>query len=94
VSNATRDRYHLVVAAPAARTLTEQFTKKVANAAFEFMNGALLDDPHRAGTPLGASLAPAHSARRGDYQIIYLIASDTRTVNVTAIRHHVHGVHS
>jgi prevent-host-death family protein len=92
--NPSKTRYQLLVAGPAANDLTDQFTKKVAAAAFEFMNGALLDDPRRVGTPLGASLAPAYSARRGDYQILYLIDSDARTVNVTAIRHSADAFHS
>ncbi|MHB8378721.1 MAG: type II toxin-antitoxin system RelE family toxin [Acidimicrobiales bacterium] len=87
MSNAAKARYRLLVASPAANALVDHVTVKVAAAAFQFMNGALLDDPRRAGIPLGASLAPAYSARRGDYQIIYLIDSDTRTVKVTAIRH-------
>ncbi|HUY16717.1 MAG TPA: type II toxin-antitoxin system RelE/ParE family toxin [Acidimicrobiales bacterium] len=94
MSNSTRTHYRLLVAAPVMKALTEQVTKKVALAAFRFMNGALLDDPRRVGTPLGASLAPAYSARRGDYQIVYLIDSDSRTVKVTAIRHDAGGVHS
>lgn len=94
MSTPSKDRYQLLIAGPAANALTTQFTKKMAAAAFEFINGALLDDPRRMGTPLGASLAPAYSARRGDYQVLYLVDSDARTVKVTAIRHRADGVHS
>lgn len=94
MSTSNKTRYRLLVAVPAAHALTEQFTKKMAAAAFEFITGALLDDPRRVGTALGASLAPAYSARRGDYRILYLIDRDARTVNVTAIRHRGDRVHS
>jgi len=94
VSTPIRARYRLLVAAPAANALANEFTKKAAAAALEFINGALLDDPHRVGTSLEASLAPAYSARRGDYQVLYLIDDDARTVSVTATRHHADDFHS
>jgi len=87
VLNPSEARYRLRIARPAAEALTTLLTPRVATAAFEFMIGALLDDPRRVGVPLGASLTPAYSARRGHYQILYLIDSEERTVNVTALRH-------
>jgi mRNA interferase RelE/StbE len=51
------------------------------------MTGLLLDNPQRVGNPLGPPLAPAYSARRGDYRVLYFIDDDTHTVKVTAIRH-------
>jgi mRNA-degrading endonuclease RelE of RelBE toxin-antitoxin system len=92
VSTQSKTRYRLLIANPAAHALTEKLTKKIAAAAFEFINGVLLDDPRGVGTPLGASLAPAYSARRGDYQVLYLVDGDARTVNVTAIRHRADSV--
>jgi mRNA-degrading endonuclease RelE of RelBE toxin-antitoxin system len=59
----------------------------VAHAALEFITGLLLDNPHRVGKPLGKPLAPAFSARRGDYRILYFIDDESRTVDVTAIKH-------
>ena len=94
VSTTSKTRYRLLVAKPAAQALTDQFPTKIAAAAFEFINGVLLDNPRGVGTPLGASLAPAYSARRGDYQVLYLVDGDARTVNVTAIRHRADGVNS
>jgi mRNA interferase RelE/StbE len=54
---------------------------------YEFITGPLLDNPQRVGKPLGSPLAPAYSARRGDYRVLYFIDDVTRTVSVTAIRH-------
>jgi mRNA-degrading endonuclease RelE of RelBE toxin-antitoxin system len=47
----------------------------------------LLDNPHRVGKALVPPLAPAWSARRGSYRVLYLIDDDAREVLVTAIRH-------
>jgi mRNA-degrading endonuclease RelE of RelBE toxin-antitoxin system len=60
---------------------------KVAGAAYAFITGALVEDPHRVGKPLDRPLAPAWPARRGAYRILYLIDDDARTVRVTAVRH-------
>ena len=81
------DRYGLRIARPAARSLTNSLPEKIAHAAYEFINGPLLDNPHRVGKPLNPPLDPAYSARRGDYRILYLINDVSRTVEVTAIRH-------
>lgn len=81
------DRYRLRIARPAARALTELLPEKVAIAAYEFITGPLLDDPHRVGKPLDPPMAPAWTARRGTYRILYVIDDDHRTVEVTAVRH-------
>jgi len=39
------------------------------------------------GKPLDPPLAPAYSARRGTYRVLYLINDANRTVEVTAISH-------
>lgn len=83
----TASRYRLRVAGPAARALADVLPEKVAAAAYAFITGVLLDDPHPVGKPLDPPLAPAWSARRGSYRIIYLIDDDARVVRVTAIRH-------
>lgn len=82
-----RDRYELRIARSAASALTDTLPEKVAHAAYQFIVGPLLDNPHRVGKPLARPLAPAFSARRGDYRILYLIDDDSKTVTVTAIRH-------
>lgn len=79
--------YHLRIARPAAKALTEQLPEKVAAAAYEFITGVLLDSPRRVGKPLDPPPAPAWTARRGTYRILYTIDDTHRIVEVTAIRH-------
>jgi mRNA interferase RelE/StbE len=81
------ERYRLRIASPAARALAEGLPEKVAAAAYEFIIGVLLDDPHRVGKPLDPPMAPAWSARRGTYRILYLLDDVHHVVEVTAIRH-------
>lgn len=87
-------RYRLRIAGPAAKALTEVLPEKVAAAAYEFIAGPLLDNPRRVGKPLDPPMAPAWSARRGTYRILYLIDDASRTVNVTAIRHRADAYHT
>lgn len=81
------ERYRLRIARPAARVLTDQLPEKVAAAAYEFIAGVLLDSPRRVGKPLDPPLAPARTARRGTYRILYTIDDTPRIVEVTARRH-------
>jgi len=67
--------------------LTDLLPEKVATAAYAFITGRLLDNPHRVGKPLSAPLSPAWTARRGSYRILYLIDEDNGVVDVTAVRH-------
>ena len=53
----------------------------------EFLYGSLAESPHRVGKPLKLGLAGMHSARRGDYRVIYRIDDDQRLVAVLAIEH-------
>ena len=68
--------------------------EKVAAAAYEFITGPLLDNPRRVGKPLDPPMAPAWSARRGTYRILYRIDDTSRSVNVTAIRHRADAYHT
>lgn len=79
--------YRLRIARPAARALAEVLPQKVAAAAYEFVTGPLLEDPHRVGKPLNPPMAPAWTARRGTYRILYLLDDTARIVEVTVIRH-------
>lgn len=79
--------YRLRIARPAVRALAEVLPEKVAAAAYEFITGPLLEDPHRVGKPLNPPMAPAWTARRGTYRILYLLDDSARIVEVTAIRH-------
>jgi mRNA interferase RelE/StbE len=79
--------YTLTIARSAARALKQNLPEKVAAAVYEFITGVLLENPHRVGKKLSPPLAPAYSARRGTYRVLYLIDEDTRRVQVTAISH-------
>jgi mRNA interferase RelE/StbE len=72
--------------APARRALS-RMPEKAATAAVEFLYGSLSANPHRVGKPLKLALAGLHSARRGDYRIIYRIDQQERQVEVIAIEH-------
>jgi len=81
------ERYRLRIARPAVKALAELLPEKVATAAYEFITGPLLDNPHRVGKPLDPPMAPAWTARRGTYRILFHLDEDHRVVEVTAIRH-------
>jgi mRNA interferase RelE/StbE len=73
-------------AAPARRSMA-RIPEKAAIAAIEFIYGALADSPHRAGRALRWELEGLHSARRGDYRIVYRIDDDRRVVVIETIAH-------
>ena len=54
-------------------------------ACVEFIVGPLADNPQRVGKPLRGELAGLHSARRGDYRVIYGVVEDARTVEIVHI---------
>ena len=87
-------RYRLRIAGPAAKALTEVLPEKVAAAAYGFITGPLLNNPRRVGKPFDLPMAPAWSARRGTYRILYRIDDTSHTVNVTAIRHRADAYHT
>ena len=72
--------------APARRALA-RLPEKAAAAAVEFLYGSLAANPHRVGKPLKLGLDWLHSARRGDYRVIYRIDDQHRRVDVMAIEH-------
>src|ERR1700712_3750516 len=76
--------YDLRIARPAERALGEQLPEAVAAAAYEFIVGPLLSNPHRVGKPLLPTMEPTWTARRGFYRILYLIDDENRIVTVTA----------
>lgn len=69
---------------PTAKRALQRLPEKIATAAIEFIYGPLSENPQRAGKALRFELEGLHSARRGDYRIIYRI--DDR-VTITAIEH-------
>ncbi len=78
--------YTIAWTAPASRALT-RLPEKVATAAVEFLYGSLAASPYRVGKPLKLGLEGLHSARRGDYRVIYRIDDHRRRVDVLAIEH-------
>jgi mRNA interferase RelE/StbE len=73
-------------ATPAGRAVS-RLPEKVATAVVEFLYGSLAANPHRVGKPLKLGLGGLHSARRGDYRVIYRIDDQRRQVTVVAIEH-------
>jgi mRNA interferase RelE/StbE len=71
----------------AARRALTRLPEKVATAVVEFLYGSLAATPHRIGKPLKLGLEGLHSARRGDYRVIYRIDDHRRLVTVIAIEH-------
>lgn len=71
---------------PARRTLA-RMPEKVATAAVELAYGALATNPHRVGKVLRLELEGMHSARRGDYRLIYQIDEARKLVEIVAIEH-------
>ncbi len=71
----------------ASRRALTRHPEKVATAVVEFLYGSLAESPYRAGKPLRLGLEGLHSARRGDYRVIYRIDDHKRRVTVLAIEH-------
>jgi len=71
----------------ARRALERDLPEKVAAAAFEFIVGALAENPHRVGKQLREPLRPLYSARRGEYRVIYRIDDGRVIVEVVSIAH-------
>lgn len=69
---------------PTTKRALRRLPEKVATAAIEFIYGPLASNPQRVGKALRFDLEGLHSARRGDYRIIYRI--DER-VTIIAIEH-------
>lgn len=69
------------------RALAERLPEAVATAAYEFITGPLLCDPHRVGKRLMPPLDDRFTARRGTYRVIYRIDDQARAVTVVDIGH-------
>jgi mRNA interferase RelE/StbE len=81
----TGRRYELTIAPTARKQLAEHLPESVAFAAYEFIIGPLLDNPHRVGKRLRSPLHDRHSARRGTYRVIYRIDDERREVIVVGV---------
>jgi mRNA interferase RelE/StbE len=78
-------RYELIVAPSARRQLSEELPEAVAFAAFEFIVGPLLDNPHRVGKRLRPPLEDRNNARRGTYRVLYRIDEERQRVTVVGV---------
>ncbi|HEX6418435.1 MAG TPA: type II toxin-antitoxin system RelE/ParE family toxin [Acidimicrobiales bacterium] len=78
--------YQVSWASSALRSL-DRLSLKVSTACIEFVYGGLANNPHRVGRPLRFDLAGKHSARRGDFRVIYEIDDDRHEVTIVAIDH-------
>lgn len=80
------EEYAIAWTAPARRTLSRA-PEKVASAVVEFCYGSLATNPYRVGKPLRLGIEGLHSARRGDYRVIYRVDDRDHRVDVVAIEH-------
>ena len=69
------------------RAFAETLPKAVAAAAYEFITGPLVEQPHRVGKQLLPPLDDRFSARRGTYRVIYRIDNEAHVVTVVDIGH-------
>ncbi len=81
--------HRVQLASTAIRSL-DRLSPRYAHAIIEFIYGPLADNPHRVGKPLRGELLGFHSARRGDYRIIYEIDDAAASVLVIRIHHRAH----
>jgi mRNA interferase RelE/StbE len=79
--------YALRLSPAARRALETTLSERVAAAVWEFVSGPLLDNPHRVGKPLRFALEGYHSARRGQYRVVYRIDDHEVIVYVIKISH-------
>ena len=70
--------------APRSKRALARLPEKVASAVVEFIYGPLATNPQRIGTPLRFEFEGLHSARRGDFRVIYRIGE---RVTILAIEH-------
>jgi mRNA interferase RelE/StbE len=81
------DRYELRTTPTVRRALGEILPEAVAAAAYEFITGPLLQQPHRIGKRLLPPLDDRFSARRGTYRVIYRVDDKTHVVTVVDVAH-------
>lgn len=78
-------KYELTIAPTARKQLAEHLPESVAFAAYEFIIGPLLDNPHRVGKQLRPPLNDRLSARRGTYRVLYRIDDAHHRVTVVGV---------
>lgn len=78
--------YGVEVARPARRALSDELPPKIAGAAWELIDGALRENPHRVGKALRAPFAGQWVARRSTYRIRYRIDEARHVVVILDVR--------
>lgn len=76
--------YQVQITARSARDL-ESLPEKIATACVEFIFGPFAENPHRVGKPLRDELLGLHSARRGDYRVVYAIIDSSSRIEILHI---------
>lgn len=76
--------YTVRITARADRDL-QRLPEKIASACVEFVFGPLAGNPRRLGKPLHDELAGLHSARRGDYRVLYAISEHAHRIEIVHI---------
>ncbi|MFV0532807.1 MAG: type II toxin-antitoxin system RelE family toxin [Cumulibacter sp.] len=77
--------YRVEIASAAQRGLA-RISPRFAPAVIEFITVVLPQNPHRIGKSLRAPYEGLHSARRGDYRVLYRIGDD-RSILIVRIEH-------
>jgi len=78
---------HRIEITPEGLRHLNQLPTKVRAAVLEAIFGTIAEDPHRAGKALRGELEGLHSARRGDFRILYEIDDRARVVLVHRAQH-------
>ena len=79
--------YQVIIAPTAARQLHDRLPEAAAWACFEFIRGALSEEPRRVGAPLRKPLEGQWRARRGEYRIRYAIDDHANTIHILDTDH-------
>lgn len=82
----TVEPFAVAWASSALRSL-DRLPEKIATACVEFVYGSLVENPQRVGRGLRFDLEGKHSARRGDFRVVYQIDLEHRVVTVVAVDH-------
>lgn len=79
--------YRIRITPRARRQLERDLPEAAAWACLAFINGAVAENPYRAGKQLRPPLFPLFSARRGSFRVIYAIHDDEVVVEVVRVDH-------
>jgi len=82
----TSEPFEIAWTSSALRSL-DRLPAKIATACIEVVYGGLAENPKRVGRGLRFDLEGMHSARRGDFRVIYEIDDSLHVVTVLAIDH-------